>query len=304
MSGARFSDKIIPAGTIALTIGCDVQSDGFFFLLGCWGRKMECWLPLTGRLTGDLRAEEPWNALREILETVWLDGDRNGYKSVTSCIDCQGDAYPLVLEFVRAHGTRLKLRAMRGYAPNRAMAAGRSFGIVRNTYIDKATSVRVTNIDVDVAKSIVAEMLSRKEPGPGYIHLPCGVNGEDVGGWDAETIGELTSEYRRQTNVRGYQISRWYKRSGRANHRLDCLVYALAALALSRLKIDDCEIQRVEARNVGKEPEENARPVRWGARRMAVLGIPELGGVTGFGADPDRPPRPGFGPLTGSGVSR
>ena len=80
-------------------------------------------------------------------------------------------------------------------------------------------------------------------------------------------------------------------------------MYALAALALSRLKIDDCELQRVEARNVGKEPEENARPVRWGARKMAVSGIPELGGVTGFGTEPDRPRRPGFGPLRGSGVS-
>jgi hypothetical protein len=31
---------------------------------------------------------------------------------------------------------------------------------------------------------------------------------------------------------------------------------------------------------------------------MAVAGVRELGGVTGFGAEPDRPPRPGFGPLT------
>jgi hypothetical protein len=26
----------------------------------CWGRKMECWLPLTGRFIGDMRSEEVW----------------------------------------------------------------------------------------------------------------------------------------------------------------------------------------------------------------------------------------------------
>jgi hypothetical protein len=38
---------------------------------------------------------------------------------------------------------------------------------------------------------------------------PCGANGEVKGGWDADTVAELTAEYRRQTNVRGYTISRW-----------------------------------------------------------------------------------------------
>ena len=118
--------------------------------------------------------------------------------------------------------------------------------------MDKATHVTVTNVDVDLGKNIVASRLARKEAGAGYVRLPCGPNGEVKGGWDAETIAELTAEYRRQSNIRGYTISRWYKCSGRPNHRLDCMVYALAALSLSRLKIDDCEVQRVEARNVGE----------------------------------------------------
>jgi phage terminase large subunit GpA-like protein len=134
--------------------------------------------------------------------------------------------------------------------------------------------------------------------------LPAGPNGEDKGGWDQEAIAELTGEYRRQSKVRGYTVSRWFKRSGRPNHRLDCCVYALAALSLSRIKIDDCEIQRIEARNVGKpESEENARPPIWGAYKMAISGIPELGGVTGFRVEPDCPRRTGFGALPGSGLS-
>jgi phage terminase large subunit GpA len=117
---------------------------------------------------------------------------------------------------------------------------------------------------------------------------------------------ELTAEYRRQTNLRGYTISRWHKRSGRANHRLDCLVYALAALSLSRLKIDDCALQRVEARNVGKS-EQTKDPARspFGARKMLVKSDLDIGGLTGFGVElpPDHPQPAGWGALPGSGVS-
>jgi hypothetical protein len=114
--------------------------------------------------------------------------------------------------------------------------------------------------------------------------------------WDAETIAELTAEYRRQSNIRGYTISRWYKRSGRPNHRLDCMVYALAALSLSRLKIDDCEVQRVEARNVGEnEAKKNAAAVKWGPQKMVAGSDAGIGGVAGFGAEPpDCPQRTGF----------
>jgi phage terminase large subunit GpA-like protein len=287
MPDAKYSEKgIIPAGTVAVTIGVDSQSDGFFWLLACWGRKLELWLPLTDRITGDMRAEAVWKALDDVLATTWLDRDGNGYSPVVSGLDIQGDFYPEALEYVRAHGRRYRLRALRGYAPAKAQAAGRSFGILRNSYQDKTTHVVVQNVDVDIAKSQLANMLARRDPGPGYVHLPCGPYGEVKGGWDSEAIAELTAEYRRETNVRGYVISRWYKRTGQANHRLDCLVYALAALTLSRLKIDDCDLQRVEAKNVGKPEEEKEEWVpRYGVVGTAyadTLQQPEQGSY-GYG---------------------
>jgi phage terminase large subunit GpA-like protein len=302
MNEEKFSERgIIPLGTVALTIGADTQADGFYFLLACWGRKMETWLPLTGRITGDMRSDAVWKELLSILTTTWLDKDGNGYRSIISALDVQGDHYPQCLEFVRAHGWK-RVRAVRGYAVNRALASGRSFGILRNRYTDPATGVGVTNVDVDIAKSQLANMLARRDPGPGFVHLPCGTNGEVAGGWDMEAVAELTAEYRRQTNLRGYTISRWYKRSGRPNHRLDCLVYALAALAISRLKIDDCALQRTEARNVGKpEREKDHERALFGARRMLGTGDLVSGPVvTGFGVA-DHPKKSGFGALPGSG---
>lgn len=112
--------------------------------------------------------------------------------------------------------------------------------------------MRVTNVDVDAAKTQFATMLAREVAGgPAYVHLPADVNGEDIGGWDFDTISELVAEYRRSMPVKGgYSRYQWFRRPGKPNHRLDCAVYALAALALFRLRIDDCSLQRIEARNM------------------------------------------------------
>ena len=307
MPDEKFSERgVIPLGSVALTIGVDSQSDGFYFLLACWGRKMEVWLPLTGRITGDMRADAVWKALREVLTTTWLDKEGNGYRPVISALDVQGDFYPQCLEFVRAYGWPARLRAVRGYGVQRAQGSGKSFGILRNRYQDKATGVAVQNIDVDIAKSQLANMLARREPGPGYVHLPCGPNGEVKGGWDADAVAELTAEYRRRTNLRGYTVARWHKRSGRPNHRLDCVVYALAALAISRLKIDDCALQRVEARNVGKsEQTKDDTRSPFGARKMFVKSDLDIGGIAGYGVElpPGHPGPVGWGALPGSGAS-
>src|SRR5262249_15055363 len=154
------------------------------------------------RITGDMRSEEVWKALTEVLATTWLDKEGNAYSPIVSGLDVQGDFYPETLEYCRAHGRRHRLRALRGYAPAKAQTEGRSFGILRNVYQDKTTHIVVQNVDVDIAKSQLANMLARREPGPGYVHLPCTEDGGVAGGWDAEAIEELTAEYRRETHVR------------------------------------------------------------------------------------------------------
>jgi phage terminase large subunit GpA-like protein len=122
----------IPKGTVAVTIGADTQSDGFYYLLACWGRKMECWLPLTGRFVGDMRGEEVWKALGELLSTNWFDRYGNQYPVVRAALDVQGDFYPECLEFVRAHRYKCRLHAVRGVGGARAGSGARSFGILRN----------------------------------------------------------------------------------------------------------------------------------------------------------------------------
>jgi phage terminase large subunit GpA-like protein len=307
MPDVKFSERgIIPAGTVVCTFGVDSQADGFFWLLACWGRKMECWLPCTGRLTGDMRSEEIWKALAEVLATGWLDHEGNLYRPAACALDVQGQYYGECLEFIRAYGWRLRLKAIRGYSPAKGLAAGRSFGILRNRFPDRSTGVLVQTVDVDICKTTLMTMLQRKEPGAGFVHIPCNADGSAKGGWDQAATEELEAEYPRKTNVRGYPVSRWYKKAGQPNHRFDCFVYSLVALHLSRFKIDSCEIQRIEARNVEKSSEQKNVHARspFGARKMFVKSDPEIGGLAGYGVELPPDPRPtGWGALPGSAVS-
>jgi phage terminase large subunit GpA-like protein len=271
-------------------------------LFGCWrvgGRKMECWLPLTDRIIGDMRSEAVWKALLEVLTCVWLDAQGNGYRPVCSAIDVQGetDIWPLALSFVKAHGWRCRLKAVRGYAPHEGRSLGSSYGVLRNIHRDKATGVPVQNVDVNLCKTQLMTMLARKNPR--QVHIPTAPDGgSGITGWHGDAIEELNSEYLQSTVQHGYTIHRWHKRPGQPNHRLDCFVYALAALAISRLKIDDCEIQRTEARYVGKQEEQSNKQSPFGARK-----------VVGYPADltiptilPLQNPHSGFGAIPGSGI--
>src|SRR5262249_61143598 len=133
-----------------------------------------------------------WQELSGTLSTIWLDKDGNAYRPVISALDVQGDFYPECLEFTRANRFKCRLRAVRGYAVQRSQASGKSFGTLRNVYQDKTTGVVVQNVDVDIAKSQLANMLARRDPGPGFVHLPCGPNGEDKGGWSQGTLASCT----------------------------------------------------------------------------------------------------------------
>src|SRR5215469_14362297 len=126
ISGTRIKSFLPPPSSGSCS--SDSQPDGFYYLASCWGRKMECWLPLTGRFVGDMRENEVWDALSEILGTEWFDREGNLYRPVCSAIDVQGDHYPEVLKYIRAHPFKGRVHAVRGYGGAKTGSGGRSFG--------------------------------------------------------------------------------------------------------------------------------------------------------------------------------
>jgi len=77
-------------------------------------------------------------------------------------------------------------------------------------------------IRVNAAKDAVRGWLHKQIPGPGYMHFNTD--------WDVAAFEQLTAE-RIQVEGEGAQkVRKWVPIPGRANERLDCRVYAYAAL--------------------------------------------------------------------------
>jgi phage terminase large subunit GpA-like protein len=238
-----FGEATVPNDVIGVTIGADTQSDGFYWLCVGWGRRNECWLLATGRIIGDMDTDKPWQELDGIFDRLWPDGQGGAYKPLLCALDIQGTHYQPALEWCKQRAFK-GVRAVRGLGVDKRKSTGGG-AIIRGAYHDKVLRTRVQNLDVDSAKTLIATLLAQKEPGAGYVHIPRGPNGEEVRGFDSDTIAELSSEYRRKTVRNGYPVYTWYRRSGRPNHRFDCFCYALAAALLSRVKFDSADSQRI-----------------------------------------------------------
>jgi len=286
-----FGAAEVPEGVIGLTIGADCQSDGFYWLCVGWGRKNECWLIETGRIIGDMDSDKPWAELDSVFERLWPDGQGGAYKPLLCALDIQGTHYQAALEWCKQRQFK-NVRAVRGLGVDKRKSMGGG-AVIRGAYHDKIARARVQNLDVDSAKTLIATLLAQKEPGAAFVHIPRGPNGEEVRGFDSDTISELTAEYRRKTVKNGYAVYHWFRRSGRPNHRLDAFVYALAAALLSRLKFDAADPQRIpkaelERRQKEKETQPQPAPLRLGAQPPASDEFaPQYGSLNvGFGRRP------------------
>jgi len=245
-----FGKAEVPPDIVGVTLGVDTQSDGFKWLCAGWGRRNELWLLEAGEIAGDMAGQGPWNEFTALLDRFWYDGEGNAYRSLMSCLDVQGDHYEKAVQFVGRNAYR-RLRGVRGLGADKRKSTAQKTNIIRNEYRDKVLKVPIRNLDVDAAKTMIATMLGRSEPaGPGIIHLPCGPTGEDVRGFDLATISEFTAEYRRKKVIEGYTTFVWNKFAHLANHRLDCLVYALGAKLLTRLDFDTVAPIRIKAADV------------------------------------------------------
>ena len=52
----------------------------------------------------------------------------------------------------------------------------------------------VVNVDVNVAKDQIAQMLAKTGPGAGFVHIPCGPAGAPIRGFDERVVEEFTTE--------------------------------------------------------------------------------------------------------------
>lgn len=199
----------LPAGTVYLTVGVDVQKDRLIYCIRAWGPRATSWLIERGELQGPTHEEEVWEDLADLLETPI-----HGHNIRRCLIDSgfrPGKPYQVpvnrVYEFCRRHSrvcSPTKGRATQSTPLRRSKIEVNTKGAL------KKYSLELLLIDTDWAKSSVHERIRYPVDALGAWLLP-----ENI---DEGYFAQIISESRvKKPNGQ----AQWVARS-KENHFLDC----------------------------------------------------------------------------------
>jgi len=206
--------------TIALrlrTAGVDVQKNRLEASYVGWGEKEEAWLIDHVIIPGDTTQPEVWQALAESMRA---------HRIQHAIIDA-GYNTSMVHAFCAANRYAVAGKGIAG--PSRPLVEDE---VKRRQRMRKRLKKQhaVEPIGVDQAKALLYARLKLDKSGPGYIHFP------KESAFDDEYFAQLAAE-KLVTKVRGTRpFSEWVQIRAR-NEALDCLVYATAAMRLSRVNL-------------------------------------------------------------------
>ncbi len=218
VSGRRleYQPQTAPDGVQKLTLGCDVQKNGLFYVIRGWGFNSESWLIEENFLAGETEHEAVWAMLRQVvavriqgmtIERAFIDsgyrpGDqhrRPDHAVYTFCRSLPGVAYP-----TKGQDTMDQ--------PFRYSNIDYSFGgaVIKG-------GVRLFHLNTDYFKRWIHGRIRWPEDQPGGWHLHYATS-EDY-------CKQIVSE---ELVLKASGRSTWVRKS-RNNHYLDCEVNATAA---------------------------------------------------------------------------
>lgn len=219
----------VPAGAKVITVGVDNQSSGIEgnsasqgrleAEVVAWGDGDESWSLGYHVIDGDPSTAEPWDVLEDILLQRYETEDGRTLVCQAACIDTGGHHSSSVHAFCGARTAR-RVWGIKG--------ANEAAGSRREIWPKVASTAKgggkVFLIGTQSAKDKIADHLAKKQPGPGYIHIP-------MDDRPAAWMDQLTSEKRVVFYQGGRARTQWKpKKVGIRNEALDCRVYAVAAL--------------------------------------------------------------------------
>jgi phage terminase large subunit GpA-like protein len=254
----------IPKGILYLTAGVDTQADRLVYLIVGWGKGRECWLVETGALYGDPKVSKVWEELAKVtLEAIWRFPEGGDIRIGRMLVDT-GFHWEETLRFCKEHWSGGRMLPCKGLGADKRKTVGGGPIIHSENRTKRPPYATVINVDVNVAKDQISGMLAKTEPGPGFIHIPGGPGGAPVRGFDQHVIEEFTAESCTLRMVNGFKQYSWHKVAHRSNERLDCLVYALAALVHSRVELDKLPGPLVESEAKGQKSRPEPERPAWG----------------------------------------
>lgn len=220
---------VVPIAALVLTAGVDVQPDRLECDVWAWGPGLESWLIESRSFSGNTSEEQVWDDAEG-----WLGGDwphegraqRIGIRKIA--VDTGGK------------DTQATYKALRRWRDERVVPVkgvegwNKASPVNGPTYVDVTAGGRKLKRGLQLWTVAVSTLkqefyrqlwLARTEAGaypPGWVHLPEGL--------EAEAFKQMVAEQLVTTkDRRGFAKQEWQKLRER-NERLDCRVYARAAL--------------------------------------------------------------------------
>ncbi|MGL5370801.1 MAG: phage terminase large subunit family protein [Plesiomonas shigelloides] len=223
--GKEFFKAQIPEDVVYLTAGIDSQLDRYEMRVWGWGSGEEAWLIDRIIIMGRHDEESTLERVDAAIDAVYQRESGTEMSVSRICWDIGGIDPQIVYKRSRMHGL-FRVIPIKG-----ASVYGKPVADMprkRNKH-----GVYLTEVGTDTAKEQIYHRFSLKrnsadEPMPGAIHFP---NNPDV--FDLTEAQQLTAEEVIEKWENGKRRYLWDNK-GRRNEALDCLVYALAALRISK----------------------------------------------------------------------
>ena len=252
----------VPEGVGVLVAAVDVQGDRLEVLVKGFGVQEESWLIEWEAFLGDPAQDEVWLAMDKYLLGTFTHASGMPLKVECVTVDSGGHHTDEVYRYCKARGTR---RTAPGWAQH--VYAVKGGNEVRLPLVGRPSRhnryrTPLYVLCTDTGKGTVLARLRLPVPGPGFIHLPEGL--------DPEYCAQLVAEKAVWRYARGHKGRVWKKQRDR-NEAFDLEVYALAALKIMGepfIRDLGLRAQRWAAwRPPTGDPAPAGTPTRTGARR-------------------------------------
>lgn len=217
----------LPAGTLMLTMGVDVQPDRLEVRTWAYGRSEESWLVDRQVIYGDPNVDEsvsdsPWARLTALRRQALPHASGRQLAPEACAIDTGGHNTQAVYHYCRTHAAEHVLAVKGASQANRPIVGKPSTVDVSWRGKTLPRGLKLWIVGTDTAKHLLYGRLRLQQPGPGYVHLPAALKITDE--FEQMTAERLATKY-----VKGHPKLEWFKPAGRRNEALDCAIYAYAA---------------------------------------------------------------------------
>jgi phage terminase large subunit GpA-like protein len=215
----------VPMGGLWLSLGVDMQDDRLEYEVVAWGFGEESWSIETGVLYGDPLMPDVWHDLEDVMANTYRHESGALLRIEGTCVDTGGTGGMTAAAYDWLKGkTGRRIFGIKGLGgwgiPIVEKPHRKQTGKKRSKFTD------LFRVGVDEAKLVVMRRLAQLKPGPGFCHFPIGDD------WNEEYFKQLTAERLVVHYVKGQPMRKWVKNDRDRNERLDCRVYAYAALKI------------------------------------------------------------------------